>query len=452
MFAIYIESVLKFRHSIRSALIFLLVFTLYIENVLTFKLTVIKGLSLQNLVICLLMCVWAFSVLKGNKLFQRNNVNGSIFLLILTVLASIPVKMNLGEVPVDMAQEMVNAKNWANPLLIFFILFNSMDDEKTCNHALVAVGSLLFLSVASVHLSSFGIFKIGGIVIQRGGEEGRASGFGEPNQYAAYLVLFIPLLFSRLLFEKGYLRKGFMAFFCLITMLAMVFTGSRGGAVSLICCILVYIFALRRKKLAKPGAVILIPLLVVLMGGAFFIVAPSRVRDKIIDRFDVEKKKDAKDLTAGRSMVLANGIAMFLESPIFGHGQATFIPLDRMKFHTATNSHNDYLTQLVEYGLIGLAVFCMGLWKVFLNALRQLNTTGNAWLAYLYAAYLAGFCGYCVQMLSVNVILPRYPFWIYTAIIYKYAQLEASAEASTRAETAGCPVPEPCGASLRPSA
>ena len=46
----------------------------------------------------------------------------------------------------------------------------------------------------------------------------------------------------------------------------------------------------------------------------------------------------------------------------------------------------------------------------------------------LYISYLAGVSGYFVTMLAVNIYTPRDIFWLYTAVMYKYAYLEFSAD------------------------
>jgi len=42
----------------------------------------------------------------------------------------------------------------------------------------------------------------------------------------------------------------------------------------------------------------------------------------------------------------------------------------------------------------------------------------------LYISYIAGFCGFVVGMFATNAGPSLVIFWIYTAVIYKYAQLD----------------------------
>ena len=42
----------------------------------------------------------------------------------------------------------------------------------------------------------------------------------------------------------------------------------------------------------------------------------------------------------------------------------------------------------------------------------------------LYISYIAGLCGYMAGMFATNTDPSLIIFWIYTAVIYKYAQLD----------------------------
>ena len=92
------------------------------------------------------------------------------------------------------------------------------------------------------------------------------------------------------------------------------------------------------------------------------------------------------------------------------------------------NSHNDYLLYLVEYGIVGLVIFLMIYLKVFQHVWHHFKTTENSQRRNIYMAYIAGFGGYTLSMFFVNLIIPRYLFWMYTAIIYRYSQLESNKE------------------------
>ena len=86
--------------------------------------------------------------------------------------------------------------------------------------------------------------------------------------------------------------------------------------------------------------------------------------------------------------------------------------------------HNEYLKHLAEHGLIGLIVFLLIFFKIFQNIWQSLETTTDPWGKQLYISYIAGFCGYMAGMFATNTGPSLYLFWIYTAVIYKYVQLD----------------------------
>jgi O-antigen ligase len=159
------------------------------------------------------------------------------------------------------------------------------------------------------------------------------------------------------------------------------------------------------------------------LGASAYFFAPSHVKEIVVNRFDISKVRDRDELTSGRNILWANGFQLFLESPLFGHGLATFIPLMKKNFHVYGNSHNDYLLYLVHYGVIGLGLFLMVLWSIFRESMHIVRHTSDAELRILSLSYFAGLSGYAVAMFGVNVIQPQFLFWVYTAVLLKYGRL-----------------------------
>ena len=153
--------------------------------------------------------------------------------------------------------------------------------------------------------------------------------------------------------------------------------------------------------------------------------SPSEPKSILLDRLDASRLEEGEGLdtyTAGRTLFLRKGIALFLKSPLYGHGQKSFQPLIE-KFGVSAVAHNTYLTYLVEYGIIGFACFLMLLIAIFKHVLSCLNKTVHTWSKQFYLSYLVGFCAYNFSLLALNESQPRYIFWIYTAIILKYDKI-----------------------------
>jgi len=379
----------------------------------------------MNLSFYLLILAWGITFIHKRKLFERNNVNFYLILMMFLLILSIPVKILLREIPhINLWHEIMFFKTWSNPIILFFILFNIVEDEKTCNLVIVGLIFLLFLTVSTMLLNSFGIMKFDVI---RKVQPGRSAGFAEANQYAAYLVLFIPLLFSFFMFHKQLIIRMITGIILFLTLSGLVITGSRGGVASFLFAMFVYLLILNRQGESRKIVLLLLSLIVI--GSISYALVPSQYQKTVKSRFDPRRAKDTREYTSNRTQIWHNGLILFMERPIIGHGQNTFTQLNNKRFSLEYTSHNDYLLYMVHHGLIGLTVFIMIFYKVFRQVFNQLQSTKDAWKKKLYLSYLAGFFGYTFSMLGVNIISPRYIFWCYTAIIYKYCYLEMSQNA-----------------------
>lgn len=393
----------------------------WLENVIQLKIATIIGLSLQNIIFFLLFLVWAITCIKKRKIFESNRVNKYLFLLFVVICVSIPLKYLLNEVPdLNLFEEMVSLKELLNPILLFFIFYNLINDMKSCKHVMAGLIVFLIITMISTFAISTGLFQFGYLnVVSK-----RSSGFGEPNQYASYLVLFLPLLFSGALFADTKKKRTLSVAVNIVALICLLMTGSRGGVISLFFCVCVYLFVFSRQGLIRPIVFILVLLVgIPVLGASAYFFAPSHVKEIVVNRFDISKVRDRDELTSGRNILWANGFQLFLESPLFGHGLATFIPLMKKNFHVYGNSHNDYLLYLVHYGVIGLGLFLMVLWSIFRESMHIVRHTSDAELRILSLSYFAGLSGYAVAMFGVNVIQPQFLFWVYTAVLLKYGRL-----------------------------
>ena len=406
----------------RIVLIYFLLFVFWAELALEFKLTNIRGFSLFNLSIYLLLFAWGVTVLTKKKLYESNNVNKYIIFLSLVVLYSILVKQLLGEIHYfNISRELVIFKKWVTPFILFFILANIIDDEKTLKGTALGLIILLAVTAITTPLMSIGILNVGHASTSF---EGRASGFGGVNEFASYLVLFIPLVLTKVVFQKRFMHRVVSGVLLAIVLIALVTTGSRGGLISFLFAMAVYLVILKRQKMIRLPGIIAVFIAVLIISSISFALAPSAPKDILIERLDPTRLEEGEGMdkyTAGRTMLLLYGIQLFIESPIYGHGQNSFQQLIE-KFGITAVAHNTYLSYLVEYGLIGLILFLMILIKIFQYAWKHLNETPNALDKQFYISYIAGLCGYHFSLLGLNEGQPRYIFWIYTAVLFKYSQ------------------------------
>jgi O-antigen ligase len=401
-------------------LIFGLLFAFWAEQALGFKLTEIRGLSLLNLFIYLLILAWAVNFVRKRHQSKSNGISKYLIVLIAIVSLSAVWKVYLQEVPIrDNFQELASLKDWATPILLFLVVFSILGSERDCLKIIYGLEALVIVSTATMLLVSFGVLRFGVLKVVL---QGRSAGFAEPNQYATFLVLFIPLLAMQLIKGEGVKRKAFAFSICILALVGIIATGSRGGILSLFFSILVYLALMYRHRVLAFPVLVFVICGMVILGGVSIIVAPSKVGTAAVQKLDPTQAKDLMNYTSGRTTLWRQGLQLFFERPLLGHGHDTFVPLSKSRFPMWGNSHNEYLLYLVNYGIIGFLIFLIIFYKIYRYTSQQLAGTSDPAKQQLLISYLAGLAGFVSCMFGVNVMVINYPFWIYTAAIFKYCQ------------------------------
>ena len=63
--------------------------------------------------------------------------------------------------------------------------------------------------------------------------------------------------------------------------------------------------------------------------------------------------------------------------------------------------------------------------NIFRIIFNKLKISNDEEQKIIFIGYLSGLIGYMVCMFGIQLIEPRYIFWIYTAVIIKYVYLES---------------------------
>jgi len=141
-----------------------------------------------------------------------------------------------------------------------------------------------------------------------------------------------------------------------------------------------------KKSIVKIGIKLLIPIILIILIINFYpqIVSEFKNQESEISELEmvverVQSISDGKEDSSfyWRSVAWKAGIEKFKESPIFGIGTGKRVIVE-MKWLTQNvevrSIHNSYLSILIQFGLIGLIIFCSfilsllgGLWKLRQN-------------------------------------------------------------------------------------
>ena len=150
-----------------------------------------------------------------------------------------------------------------------------------------------------------------------------------------------------------------------------------------------------------------------------FVAAPAGVKRSVSHRLDPSKSESIDDYSAERLGIWRNGLKLFAERPIFGHGQKTFSDLNIERFSSKYAAHNQYLDYLVQFGIIGLAAYILLFFKIFQATWNYQETTSDLWEKKMFISYIAGLLGYTISMMAVNMNEPRAHLLVLYCRIFK---------------------------------
>jgi O-antigen ligase len=223
---------------------------------------------------------------------------------------------------------------------------------------------------------------------------GRVGGtFVCPNHFAGYLEMVIPFALAYVLFSKippG--RKILIAFCGLVMTMGLLLSISRGGWVAFaVSAAFLFAFATREKKVRKMTWVI--PMIVLLIGGAVVFTTSSFVQERFKASFGKEDSSYLK-----RLHVWLDTMSLARDHLLVGTGPGTFELAYREYRRPSVLlairfAHNDYIHTLADFGAIGLVIVLSGIvafGKKMWDAAERVKRRADKTLAYgVLAAFIA---------------------------------------------------------------
>ena len=209
-----------------------------------------------------------------------------------------------------------------------------------------------------------------------GGLPGRLfSTMSNANNYAEYLIMFMPFCISYILATKNELKKILLTILFIPCFIALVLTFSRGAYLALIGGAFVYIL------IVKPRY---IPIILVLG-----ILCIPFIPDTIIMRFSTI----GKDSSSSYRLMIWEGVARVIKNywaSGIGIGPSAFTLIYRAHAHqsagNAMHAHNVLINTLVEVGIGGFIAMLAYLLKSFTSAISTFINSNNEEVKYFSAA------------------------------------------------------------------
>ena len=194
----------------------------------------------------------------------------------------------------------------------------------------------------------------------------------DPNDFATGLAMAFALCLTELMHK----RKIIFNVICLISLLAIVyFTGSRGGLLTLLVIIFIWVVSLKgKKKYILLGSIAVATVIL-------FTCAELGIGPSMLQRFSITALIASGG--TGRSDIWKAALKYFAEQDpihmLFGNGLGSFA--DTVKYVQVGHdyryeSHNMFINILIEGGVVGLGLLITCFVSLYINAIKNKNLFG----------------------------------------------------------------------------
>jgi O-antigen ligase len=380
-------------------------------DALNLDLSLLPGLSAKNLLIYCIAVALALRMVVGRQsVTAMGQMQGAFIVMIAYAIVTWLVAALLIQYPYyNLVASGIKLKSGLIDHYIFFLVF--LFGVRTADDAMKVIKGLLLGSVLAnvvTVLDATGVMSLG----FRIRDDGRTSGaIGESNQYAAFIVLFLPATVAAAVAAHG-LRRLFWFGAALVGAMTLVMTASRGGFVGLAMCCAVGAYLYRHLVSYSRisgwvfGSLILLVL----------VVSFSQYGNLLAERMGGTGSIDASTASSGRSYIWATALATMFAHPItfitgFGWDVYWSMPFQ-------FSPHNHYLALWFNLGLIGLVC---GTYLLFtaIGRARRASLRAAPPLRGQLIAFVLGTVGVVTAVFFVDLHTPWYYFWIYAGLVMR---------------------------------
>jgi O-antigen ligase len=272
---------------------------------------------------------------------------------------------------------------------------------------------------------------------------GRATGYdlmrygglwGDQNEFAALLLVMIPLSVLNIIISRGKIYKTISIFMSAVLIIGVVLTYSRGGFLALCVMAVLGIFKVSTGRNRIKILAISIPCMIVACALIYYFFSTEIITRmetlSVLSSKETVAKDDSLRLRYYFYFELAPKI--FSEYPILGVGLRQIILHN--PYHYVT--HNTYLEVLTATGIIGFIPFMLMIfltWKELRTVEKSVGSE-NFYLRSYANALEIGFLGYLFAGLFVSLDLNKM-FWLTistAAVVFNLYKIQARSEYDSR--------------------
>lgn len=392
-------------------LLFLIFFVMFAGDNIGLNVGLAPGLSVKNAFLYLILVSIAIeSALKRNRSIELMSVILPYSMLFLYAMFTWTFILLLRWYPgYSMISTLIGLKgSLADHVIVLIVFFYGVLNAKD---ALALIKALIWTVVIANIVTIVDSLNIPDLGLAGELYQGRIVGFiGEPNQYAAFLDLFLPSSLALVLLGRGFVRLLALLAFA-ASVLALFMTISRGGLVGLFIGSAIGTFYLRQHISGKT--------IVASMGGMFVLLVlivsilfALGFGDMLYERtIGVSTRGNAFDISSGRTSLWGNALAVMFEQPLslilgYGWGSYRYFP----EFTLAP--HNTYLKVFFELGFVGLVLMLTALFNIFRIALDGVRHADASAAPFLFA-FCFGFPSFLIAIFFVDLTTPWILIWAY---------------------------------------
>jgi O-antigen ligase len=402
------------------------------------------GLSVKNAVLYLIAMFLMFriAVTRGQRL-DASAVHVFFVILIAYAMVTWLTAGLIIEYPgYELIASAIRLKSELIDHFIFFLVFYYGVTER--RDALTVLNGLLLaalLANVTTVADASGYIDLGFEERDSGRTEGA---LGEANQYAAFIILFLPGMIAALLRTRG-IGRLFWLSAVLVSAVALLMTVSRGGFVGLLVAAVCGAWLFRNRLSLGTVSGWLVPAVVVVTLALSFSEYGALLQERM---FTQTGAIDLSVASSGRVDIWTALFERMLATPITfltGYGWDVYWT---MPFRYSP--HNQYLNFWFNLGLPGLLSFIGLLASAVWPARRAIENADEEVRAHL-VGFVIGVIAVCTAVFFVDLHRPWYYFWAYAGVALRLAVTVAN-DARERAPSPNpspAPVPGPRGARAR---
>jgi probable O-glycosylation ligase (exosortase A-associated) len=250
------------------------------------------------------------------------------------------------------------AQDFLKSVAMVWMIYMAIRSEKQVTFVVRMLGWMaLWLAASAIYNYKTGQVIASGELARAGAE---SSMLGDPNDLAAYVLMLFPLCYYLFFNDPKRWLKVVYGLAMVAILVAVVYTGSRGGFLGLIVLLFLLWLHSKRKVLG-----LFIGLAVF---SAVWFAAPSEYRERMRSITNYHQDESAMHRVEYRKAA----VRMFLRNPATGIGLGNFrIFAPDFGAPASQTTHNMYFLVLGELGGLGLLVF-LTIWIRSLLSARQL--------------------------------------------------------------------------------